>query len=126
MARIPASVTNMICRLAERAEGGAARSRPPVIDLANNLLRFNFILPMRLNGHCSKFPASAGLHLRHGYRRALTGLLPKKGCPPQGDRLVIVEYWTSKKWSLRSVRCSAAAEKAAPAGASGGTGRTAR
>src|ERR1700736_5358209 len=71
IARIPARVTNINFRLAERGDGGASgptRSRPPVIDLANNRLRFNFILPMRLDPYPSKFPASAGLHLRHGYR----------------------------------------------------------
>src|ERR1700675_4515396 len=71
MARIPASVTNTILRFAERGDGAAAgptRSKPPVIDLANNRFRFNFILPMRLDRHSSKFPARAGLHLRHGYR----------------------------------------------------------
>src|SRR5260221_5752795 len=76
MARTPASVTNIIFRLAERGEddgdtGGSTRSRPPVIDLANNRLRLNFIWPTRLSRYCSKFPAKAGLHLRHGYRRAL-------------------------------------------------------
>src|SRR5450432_2482720 len=77
MARMPASVTNIIFRFAERGDGGAAgastRSRPPVIDLANNRLRGNFILPIRLDGYCSKFLASAGLHRRHGYRRAPGG-----------------------------------------------------
>src|SRR5580704_14897092 len=71
MARSPASVTNIILRFAERGDGGTSgptRSRPPVIDLANNRLRFNFILPMRLDPNSSKFPANAGLHLRHGYR----------------------------------------------------------
>src|ERR1700724_2022322 len=71
MGRIPASVTNIIFRFAERGDGGTSgptRSSPPVIDLANNRLRFNFILPMRLDPYPSKFPASAGLHLRHGYR----------------------------------------------------------
>src|SRR5258708_11558267 len=76
MARTPASVTNIIFRLAERGEddgdtGGSTRSRPPVIDLANNRLRLNFIWPTRLSRYCSKFPAKAGLHLRHGYRPAL-------------------------------------------------------
>src|ERR1700688_3108437 len=79
-ARIPASVTNIIFRFAERGDGGTGgptRSRPPVIDLANNRLRFNFILPMRLDQYSSKFPASAGLHLRHGYRtRFQAGLGP--------------------------------------------------
>src|SRR5580692_8374929 len=72
MARIAASVTNIIFRFAERGDGGpctgvSTRSRPPAVDLANNRLRFNFILPIGLQPHCSKFPVSAGLHLRHGY-----------------------------------------------------------
>src|SRR5258707_15649285 len=80
MARTPASVTNIIFRLAERGEddgdtGGSTRSRPPVIDLANNRLRLNFIWPTRLSRYCSKFPAKAGLHLRHGYRRGLNRAL---------------------------------------------------
>src|SRR5258706_7748986 len=74
-ARIPPSVTNVTLRVVERDDGGAGgstRSRPSVIDRANNRLRLNFswpnfIWPMRLLGHCSKFPAGAGLHLRHGY-----------------------------------------------------------
>src|SRR5437879_10574232 len=64
MARIPARVTNIIFRLAERGDGGTggpARSRPPVIDLANNRLISNFILPMRLELHPSKFPARRGV-----------------------------------------------------------------
>src|ERR1017187_9638317 len=88
MASRPASVTNIIFRFGERAEGGtgaSTRSRPPVIDLANNRLRFNFILPILLDRHCSKFLASAGLHLRHGYRGSWTGFAallwrgPQKG-----------------------------------------------
>jgi hypothetical protein len=70
MARIPASVMNIIFRFAERGDGGTGgptRSGPPVIDLANKRLRFNFILPIRLDQHCSKFPANAELHPRHGY-----------------------------------------------------------
>src|SRR5258707_13271137 len=86
MARTPASVTNIIFRLAERGEddgdtGGSTRSRPPVIDLANNRLRLNFIWPTRLSRYCSKFPAKAGLHLRHGYRRSLNPPL-SRGLPP--------------------------------------------
>src|SRR6202035_1575330 len=74
MASTPASVMNITCRLAERGVGdggggGPTRSRPPVIDLANNRLRSNFILPRGYPRHCSKFPARTGLLLRHGYRR---------------------------------------------------------
>src|ERR1700732_1122867 len=71
IAKRPASVTNIICRLADRGAGGAggpASSRPPVIDLANNRFRSNFIWPMRLDLYGRKFPNKAGLHLRHGYR----------------------------------------------------------
>jgi hypothetical protein len=73
-ARTPASVMNIIFRLAERADGGtggAARSRLRVIDLANKRLRLNFILPIPLRRYCSKTTAGAGLHLRHGYRGGL-------------------------------------------------------
>src|SRR6202158_6458897 len=77
---MPASVTNIIFRLAERGDGGGGgptRSGPPVIDLANMRLRFNFTWPIRLDRYSSKFLASAGLHLRHGYRSPLwTGFPP--------------------------------------------------
>src|SRR5580704_5504766 len=65
MARMPASMTNIVCCLGERADAGAgcagapAGSKPPVIDLANNRLRSNFILPRQLEQYCSKFPANA-------------------------------------------------------------------
>ena len=44
MARMPATVTNVALRTAERGDGGAgsASSKPPVIDLVNNRLRFKF------------------------------------------------------------------------------------
>ena len=41
---MPASVTNIILRLADRGDGGAGasvKSRPSLIDLANNRLRSN-------------------------------------------------------------------------------------
>src|SRR5258708_7151835 len=79
MAKRPASVTNIICRLADRGDGGAggpANSRPPVIDLANNRWRSNFIWPMRLEPYGSKFPNKTGLHLRHGYRGRSGPVLP--------------------------------------------------
>jgi hypothetical protein len=42
---------NIIFRLAERGDGGLdgqIRSGPPVMDLPNNRLRSNFILPIRV------------------------------------------------------------------------------
>jgi hypothetical protein len=59
---------NIVFCFAERGAGrvGPTRSGSPVIDLANNRLTLNFILPMRLGRNCSKFPVGAGLHLRHG------------------------------------------------------------
>jgi hypothetical protein len=71
-------VTNIVFCAPERGDGGAggpAITRPPVIDLANNRLRSNFILPMRLDQYRSKFPFGAGLHLRHGYWGAVDRLL---------------------------------------------------
>ena len=62
---------------AERGEvgaGGPTRSRPPVIDRANNRLTFNFMLPIRLDRYSSKYPANAELRRRHGYRPALDRL----------------------------------------------------
>jgi len=54
MARMPASVMNIILLCVGRGDdgnddaGGSTRSRPPLIDLANSRLRLNFILPVRL------------------------------------------------------------------------------
>jgi hypothetical protein len=76
MASNPASVMSVAPRTAERREGedgGSTRSNPPVIDLANNRLRLNFILPIRILLHCSKFRGQAGLHLRHGYQSLVCG-----------------------------------------------------
>src|SRR5271169_4204012 len=73
MASSPASVISIALPADERGDGGAGgstSSKPPVIDLANNRLRLNFILPIRLLLHCSKFRGQAGLHLCHGYRKA--------------------------------------------------------
>src|ERR1700693_1926163 len=88
MASSPARVMSIVRRAAERGDGctgGSRRSKPPVIDLANNRLKLNFILPIRLLLHCSKFRGQAGLHLRHGYRRLATaGLGPPM---PQNARV---------------------------------------
>src|SRR5437588_11749060 len=72
MASNPASMISIVPRAEERGDGatcGSAKSKPPVIDLANNRFRLNFTLPIRILLHCSKFRGQAGLHLRHGYRR---------------------------------------------------------
>src|ERR1700722_20413647 len=61
MARTPDSVMNITCRLAERGVGGGpTRSRPPVIDLANNRLRSNFILPRGYPAIVANFPPARG------------------------------------------------------------------
>src|SRR3979411_732646 len=67
-ARIPASVMNIALRFADRGDGssGPTRSRPPVIDLANNRLTFRFIVPIALKPYRRKFHSGAGLHRRHG------------------------------------------------------------
>src|SRR6266849_1117191 len=69
-ARIPASVMNIALRFADRGDGnsGPTRSRPPVIDLANNRLTFNFIVPIALKRYCSKCPDGAELHRQNGDR----------------------------------------------------------
>lgn len=41
------------------------------MDLVNNRLRLNSILPMRLELYSNKFSTRAGLHLRHGYQEDL-------------------------------------------------------
>src|SRR5882762_2932924 len=83
---MPASVMNIALRFADRGDGssGPTRSRPPVIDLANNRLTFRFILLIALKPCCSKFPAGAGLHRRHGYRPASNRLrsAPGPALPP--------------------------------------------
>ena len=43
------------------------------VDLANNRLMLNFILPIRLDRYCSKLLAGAELQRRHGYRTAGDG-----------------------------------------------------
>src|ERR1700676_1230912 len=90
MARIPASVTNIIFGFAERGDGGACgptRSRPPVIDLANNRWRFNFILPIRLDQYRSHFPASALV--------TTSSWLPRPPCDGRLDRLCrLIVAWT--------------------------------
>src|SRR5271154_2676771 len=76
MASNPASVISIALRVDVRGDGaacGSTSSNPPVIDLANNRLMLNFILPIRLLLYCSKFRGKTGLHLCHGYRRLAFG-----------------------------------------------------
>src|ERR1700694_4471239 len=91
MARSPASVTNIIFGFAERGDGGACgptRSRSPVIDLANHRLMLNFILPMRLDHNCSKFPASALV--------TTSSWLPAALLRPLGQLCRLIVAWTLK------------------------------
>jgi hypothetical protein len=70
---------NIIFRFAERGDGGASgptRSGPSVIDLANNRFRFNFVWPIWLDQHHSKFPARAEFHPGHGYPAVVGTALP--------------------------------------------------
>src|SRR5260370_2367080 len=74
MASNPASVMSIVRAADERgdgATGGSTRSRPPVIDLANNRLMLDFIPPSSVIAksalYCSKFRGQPGVHLRHGY-----------------------------------------------------------
>src|SRR5579883_1290992 len=66
-----AIATNRVCRPGWRDEdgaGGAANSRPPVMDLPNKRFRLSFIWPAWFLRNHSKFLAGTGLQLRHGYR----------------------------------------------------------
>ena len=67
---------------------GAGRARrfdqveASVINPEQSLSR-KFMSPTGLPDHCSKFPASAGLHLRHGYRGRCVAIGPPR---PVSDR----------------------------------------
>src|SRR3981081_19276 len=121
MARVPASAISVILRLTERGDAGVAgaiTSGPSTIERENNRLSLNFIAPIRLNPSYSKTPASAELHLRHGYRPLGTSF----GSPLwRGSRSGSPVLWYAdvKREAIMVERLSAEARKSALQGLSG-------
>src|ERR1700730_18007327 len=126
MASTPASVTNINFRFADRGDGGncgPTRSRSLVIDLANNCLRSNFILPMRLGRYSSKFPAGTLVTTLSWLPAARDGPLgalpPYMWRGPQGDDRCWLGVSSSETEAIMVERRSAEARRSALKGLSG-------